>query len=307
MLQQELQYMLTIAREKSISRAAEKIHITQPALSLYLSRLEKQLGTSLFDRKRMELTYAGQQYIKMALQIERLYRNFELDLCSISQQQAGILVIGTSPHIGSNILPYVLPIFKKVYPKIKIHLVEGRTDELEKKMSKNEVDLALIHLPFMDKQYPYEYIGKAPFVLAIKKGHPLLEKAYRKPDSDKLYLPLSVVDGQDFIMAFPQQGVRRITDKILTKAGIKPNIVMNTSSVETAVLLAGTGLGVYLMPEDYINLFNYGELEPVYCYFEDDCEAYWEFVIAHTHYDPNNLSGAEKLFIKLSKEAFFRK
>lgn len=307
MLQQELQYMLTIAREKSISRAADKIHITQPALSLYLARLEKQLGTPLFDRKRMELTYAGQQYIRMALQIERLYRNFELELCSINRQQAGILTIGTSPHIGSNILPYVLPAFKEAYPKIKVHLVEGRTDELERKMSKNEVDLALIHLPFMDKQYPYEYVGKAPFVLAMQKGHPLLEKAYRKPDSDKLYLPLSALAGQDFIMAFPQQGVRRITDKILAKAGIKPKIVMNTSSVETAALLAGAGMGIYFLPEDYIHLFHYGELEPAYCYFEDNCEAYWEFVIAHTHKDAANLSGAERFFIKLSKDAFMRK
>lgn len=307
MLQQELQYMLTIAREKSISRAADKIHITQPALSLYLSRLEKQLGTPLFDRKRMELTYAGQQYIKMALQVERLYRNFELELCSINQQQAGILTIGTSPHIGSNILPYVLPIFKRAYPHIQIHLVEGRTNELEKKMSKNEVDLSLIHLPFNDEQFPYEYIGKAPFVLAMKKNHPLLEKAYKKPDSNKLYLPLSALADEDFIMAFPHQGVRRITDRILAKAGIKPHIVMNTSSVETAALLAGAGLGVYFLPEDYISLFNYGEYEPAYCYFEDECDVYWEFVIAHTHKDINNLSGAEKLFIKLSKEAFLRK
>lgn len=304
MIQQELYYILTIAREKNITRAAEKLHITQPALSLYLNRIEKQLGTILFDRNGMKLTYAGKKYIQMAIQIERLYKNFKLDLCSITQQEAGQLTIGTSPHIGSFILPYVLSSFSKKYPNIEISLVEARSNELEDKLLKNEIDLALIHLPLITNQISYETIGTAPYVAAIDKNSPLLKSAYRNPEDNLLYIDIEQLENQPFIMAFPHQGVRRIVDIILAKANIIPHIAYTTSSVETALLFAGAGMGISLLPEDYISLFNCGEFEPIYCHLDAKYEPYWTFVIAHTK--PQMLTIPEQYFIELARTAFNR-
>lgn len=302
-MQQDLRYILIIAREKNISRAAEKIHITQPALSLYLARLEKQLGTTLFDRDGMKLTFAGKKYIKMAIQIEHLYRKFQLDLCSINQQQACDFKIGTSPHIGSNILPYVLPEFIRKYPKIEISITEGRTDELEKKLQKNEIDLALIHLPLTVQGLSYNTIGEARYVVAVSATSSLLSATYTIQDAQYRYIAPESLEEQKFIMAFPHQGVRRIADRILEKVQITPKIAFMTSSVETALLSAGAGLGIALLPEDYIRLFNCGDLKPEYLYLEDRYAPFWQFVIAYAK-PTSELTMPEIDFIQLAKKAF---
>lgn len=299
---QELHYVLTIASEKNLSKAARKIHITQPALSLFLTRLEKQLGTPLFNRNGMQPTYAGKKYIAMAMKIEQLYRNFELDLCSINHEQVGDLRIGTAPHIGSSILPYVLPRFAQIYPGFEVSIIEGRTNELEDKLEHNEVDLAFIHLPVAGENIAYELIGRAHYVLAVKKGSPLNKLSYKKPEKKFPFVPVDTLKNKKFIMAFPHQGVRRIVDEIFKTAGIQPQIAFLTSSVETALLFAGAGLGYALLPEDYLHLFQCGDLEPDYYYLEESLHPYWDFVVGF--HSPSLLSTPEKEFIKLTKEAF---
>ena len=101
------EYILTIARERSLSRAAEKLFITQPALSLFLSRLEEQLQIRLFERtsRGLTLTYAGERYVAFARNCLAMERSFDQELCDIQACRKGRIRIGTSPHIGSIVLP----------------------------------------------------------------------------------------------------------------------------------------------------------------------------------------------------------
>ena len=120
----ELEYILAIAKEKSISKAAEKLYVTQPALSLFLTRLESQLGTPLFIRRglRSHPHLCRERYIQMSRKVLKDYRDFEQELCDISSPAHG-------PPEGWHLRPHRLlraapgdPLFNRTYPNISLHL-----------------------------------------------------------------------------------------------------------------------------------------------------------------------------------------
>jgi len=299
----ELEYILAIAKESSISKAAEKLFVTQPALSLYLARLEGQLGTPLFSRTSggLVLTFAGERYLHMCQKVLKDYRDFEQELCDISALHMGRLKVGASAHIGSYVLPEVIPVFKEKYPNIELSISEGSSKTLEQMLNNNEIDVALMHLPLKDIETNYAEIAKERYVMAFSKGHPLGAKLYRKEDEKYPYIDPKEAASEKFVLSFPYQRVRQISDRILTKAEIIPELILTTSSVQTALRFAGVGLGVTFLPESYIKLFRFTH-EPVYCYMEDFYEAFWTFIVAYPK--DVTLSGPAQTFIELTRQTY---
>lgn len=296
----EMEYILAIAKTKSISKAAIELYMTQPALSVYLSRLEAQLGTTLFIRSKDGLTptYAGEKYIEMARQIMTLNRGFEQDLCEINAERLGRMKVGTSAHIGSYILPDVIPRFNQIYPNIEIEITEGHSQFLENAIADNELDIALMHLPLHNLNANYEEIKRERYVMAFSRNSPLASRTYHKIGERFPYIDPREARDEKYILAFPHQRVRQISDRILAKAGVTPNIRLTSSSVQTALRFAGVGMGVTFLPESYINLFNMMG-DPVFCYLEEEFEAYWTFVIVYPK--EMHLTAPEKEFIRITR------
>ncbi|MDO4267102.1 MAG: LysR family transcriptional regulator [Eubacteriales bacterium] len=296
----ELEYLLMIAKEQSISRAAEKLYVTQPALSLFLTRLESGLGTELFSRTQAGLlpTYAGERYISMAQKILKNYRDFEQELCEINMLQRGRLNIGASAHIGSLVLPQVLPAFNRLYPNIEVSIHEGSSKVLEQLLEENAIDAALMHLP-LKTAANYTEIKRERYVMAFSRDHRLNQFTYEKPGESYPFIDVKAAAGEKFVLSFPWQRVRQISDRILEKAGIEPEIILTTSSVQTALRFAGVGLGVTFLPETYIQLFQ-NTYDPIFCYMEDIYEAGWTFVIAYPR--GVSLSGPARAFVDLVRD-----
>ncbi len=301
----ELEYILAIAKEKTISKAAERLYVTQPALSLFLTRLENQLGTPLFSRTAAGLipTYAGERYILMSQKVLKDYRDFEQELCGISALTMGRLKVGTSAHIGSYVLPQVIPLFNRTYPNIEVSLYEGSSQVLEHMVGGSELDVALMHLPLKDVQANYTEIARERYVMAFAGNHPLAAKLYHKESGKYPYIDPREAAGEKFVLSFPYQRVRQISDRILKNAGITPDIILTTSSVQTALRFAGVGLGVTFLPESYIQLFRCTHA-PVFCYMEDQFEAFWTFIIAYPR--DTALSGPAQAFIRMTEETYQR-
>ena len=112
MLFSNYEYFLKIVEEKSISKAAAKLYVTQPALSKYIRRLESSLGFDLIDHKSpvFRLTYVGGQYLKYASSIARIEQQFENELSELQSDKSGRIFVGMSQWRSSFILPKVLPI-----------------------------------------------------------------------------------------------------------------------------------------------------------------------------------------------------
>ena len=301
MRNREWELVMAIASEKSISRAAEKLYMSQPALSMFLNRLESQMGTKLFTRSVSGLvpTYAGDCYIRTAEKVLKLCNDFETELCDISQLHKGKVKVGATVHLGSYVFPIVLPLYKERYPNIQIEIKESDSAGLEKALTHSDIDIALMHMPFLSMEATYETIAVDHFVMVFSQDNPLSEYIYQKDGVS--YIDPRCTEGEKFVLSYPTQRVRQISDKILERAGVVPDIAFMTSSVETALRVASVGIGVTFMPESYIKLFTC-PVEPHYCRLEDEYNAYWTFVAAYPSLE--ELSKPAKEFVRILKENY---
>ncbi|KYG92986.1 LysR family transcriptional regulator [Paenibacillus sp. SEL1] len=243
----QLQYTLQIAAEKNFSRAAEKLHIAQPSLSQQLSKLEKELGVLLFQRNTstVELTHAGASFVEKAKKIVDAVEQLRQEMDDISQLRKGKVVVGSMPITGSHLLPHVLPVFKKAHPDIEIVLVEDSSMNLEKKTASGDTDLSLLSLPLVEPTLSYVPIGEEWIDLAVPPGHPL---ALRKNGGHSQPVHMEELKDEPFVVLKKGQGFRKLTMDLCHQAGFEPNVVFESTNMETLQSLVATGMGVTLVP-----------------------------------------------------------
>lgn len=255
----ELLYIKTIADTQSISKAAEELFIAQPSLSQALQRIERELGTHLFIRepRGMKLTYAGEKYYLMAKEILDIYSDFKSEITHINELKAGRLVIGIARYMGMNILPNVLPKFNKNYPNIEIIIREENTRVLENLVLGGNVDFALthVHKKEMNEKINYEILKEDEFLLVTPKAY-LKDSDKIKVKDGKSYVDLRDLEGEKFILLDINKGIRKVQDRTIKSYGISPDVVFTTKNFETAKRLAANGMGITIIPKDYLNIFS---------------------------------------------------
>lgn len=247
----QFEYVLTINEERSFSKAAKKLFISQPSLSQYISRLETQLGVNIFDRNTspLTLTYEGELYIETALNIMSLLDNLQKKFDDISDLKIGRLNIGLTPSKANNPLPSILPPFKEKYPGIEFIITEASSSELEDMLSHGMVDLCLMNLPIKSKNIEYEEILSEKMYLAAP---PSYESSTTITRDKYPLIDIKSLENEQFILLHADQRLRQIADTVFANAGIKPKIMLETSSIETALRLSAAGMGFCFVPESYI-------------------------------------------------------
>lgn len=274
----QFEYVLTINEERSFSKAAKKLFISQPSLSQYINRLETQLGVTVFDRNTspLTLTYEGELYIETALNILSILDNLQKKFDDVSDLKIGRLNIGLTPSKANNPLPDILPVFKEKYPGIDITITEAASSELEDLLSHGMVDLCLMNLPIKSKNIEYDEILKEKIYLAAPP-------AYSGTTEDRgekyPFISIESLAEEPFILLHSDQRVRQIADNFFANAGIKPKILLETSSIETALRLSAAGMGFCFVPESYISS-SYLVKTPKYYSFGEPAFS-WTLVIAY--------------------------
>ena len=258
MNERELLYIKTIADTKSISKAAEELFIAQPSLSQALQRIEKELGTHLFIRepRGMKLTYAGEKYYLMAKEILDIYSDFKSEITHINELKSGRLVIGVARYMGMNVLPNVLPDFNKNYPNVELVVMERNTKTLESLVLSGDVDFAITHVHKKDlnEKIDYEILREDYFVLVTEKDYLKDFSGVVKKDG-KNFVDLRDLKDETFINLDINKGIRKVQNRVYDSYKIKPKAVMTTKNFETAKRLAAKGLGLTILPRDYLNIF----------------------------------------------------
>ena len=120
----------------------------------------------------------------MACQVLKIYSDFEAEISDINQLKTGRIVMGTTNHLGTVILPEILLEFKENSPSVELEILEDNTGNLEAKLLTGAMDFALLHAPKLaaNPLLNYEFLSEDPFVIALAAGHPLIEKAQKNRD-----------------------------------------------------------------------------------------------------------------------------
>lgn len=303
MTERELFYMKTIAKEKSISKAAARLYVSQPSLSQYVARVESALGEKIFIRtgNGLILTYAGEKYMQAATNILNIYSDFKNEISGMSQLKSGRMTIGITYFLSMLILSDILSAFQLAYPAIEIFVVERSTNELEKLLAAGEIDFAVMHihkkLPVNTEIHAHCHLLTDPFVAVMSKHDPLTKVL---PDSDGIpTITLNQLKDSRFIMVHKDQRIRQISDFILASADFSPKIALTTRNCETARQLSVRGVGISLLPMSYINHFS-DNRDAMICRL-DNTDAYW--IRSVMTQKSGYLSAASQEFIVMLRKA----
>lgn len=231
-----LRYSLAIARLGSFTKAAQSLHVAQPALSVSIKKLEAELGVTLFVRKarRVEPTVEGTILLQRA---ERMFAEMELAIHEIAdtvELRTGLVRVGMPPMYGLAYFPALIAQFHEAYPGIALSVTEGSADETGRLLDAGTIDLAMIETRRIRSQWQQVVVGEEEMVLCVAPTHPFAKrKTVRAEDLDKL--PMVLFSGS-FIQ-------RDLINKFCKKAGAVPNVVLQSNSVSLIRKAATDGLG----------------------------------------------------------------
>lgn len=255
-------YFMAIVEEGGLTKAAEKLFVSQPSLSQYLKRLEKSLGVELFDHSSspLRLTYAGQRYYQHISQIARMDENIRREIQDIKQQNGGRLRLGVALWRGACLLPDIYPYFHGKYPEVKFELTEGRSAQLERALMNDEIDVAVINLPFtVDySKLTCEIVRDEQILIAAPTTNPYVEQVLNRCSYSGNFpiVSLDLVSHIPLIMTKPGQNLTYEILHVLNQNLIEPDILLETANLSTAINLTAKGMGCTFVPEEGARVCN---------------------------------------------------
>ncbi|HSO84027.1 LysR family transcriptional regulator, partial [Thiocapsa sp.] len=180
MADRRLQVFHTVARLLSFTKAAEVLHMTQPAVTFQVRQLEEHFNTRLFDRthNRISLTDAGKTVFGSADRIFELYSEMENAVREITGEISGSLAIGASTTIAEYMLPTLLGDFKGRYPDVIIHLKVSNSEGVVSMVENNTIDLGVVEAPVANKNLVVESCKRDKLVAIVPPSHPLAKLGY---------------------------------------------------------------------------------------------------------------------------------
>lgn len=296
----QLEYIIAIGEEQNISKAAEKLFMTQSALNQQLLKLERELGVPLFDRIKhtMVPTYAGSIYMETAQNMLRMKKETYKILHDIADMKRGEITISYTPEQGSVMFSNIYPRFHQTYPDITFKIYEARVKKAEQLLQQGTVSMAFVAHTDYKPQFDYYPLCPEQLVLALPASHPL---AYLAGDQSYQALPdfdLSLLADEPFILMTHETRFRDLIDDAFAKAGFKPKLLFEATSTHTVFNMVSSQIAPSFFPQSYID-----PKAPI-VYFSINNRISWMRSIASRK--GSYLSRPEQYLIRLAKEFITR-
>ena len=249
----QLTYFLTIVEEGSISKAAEKLHMSQPPLSHQLKLLEKELGVKLIERntRKLEVTDAGLILSNRAKQILQFMDTTIKEVKDISDGLEGILSIGTVSSAGAALLPEHIENFLKKYPNINFEILDEDSNRIIELLHSGVIDIGIICTPYNNDMLEAITLPEEPMIVV---GTHLPINSKRKS------VTLNDLSKEKLIV---QQRYEKNIIELCQKSGFEPKIFCKSNDIRTLLLWASNGIGLAILPKNCINLFQNENLKYV--------------------------------------------
>lgn len=258
-----LRYFVALWNNKSFSRAAEEVHISQPALTQCLKKMENEIGAPLLVRNghQIQLTEAGKLVYSYGKRIVDLHSSLSGALSEIIHKGDVKIRMGMSPFYSKYYLPSIIPFIREQYPNVFIETEEDISDNLEKKLKRGELDFCCLPQDPEIEGIAYEPICIEEILLAVPSESPINQHAI-----SAIPLPcmdLKYVTNQKFVSLKSIQKINRLIEGLCKSNGIDYNVVYETLDWETVNIMIGSGIGIGFVP-DILYSNQKGENIPVY-------------------------------------------
>lgn len=288
----QLEYIVQIAEENNITRAAEKQFITQSALNQQLLKLEKELGTPLFYRSRTDWrpTEAGEVYIRNAKEILRIKRETYSMINDIVETKRGNLSVGFTPGRGIPMFTKVYPSFHQIYPGIVVLPLEMSVKKQQELIAHGDLDIGFMTL--LDKQRTndcYINICNEDIVLAIPESYPQVEQLR----TSSTELDISQFENNPFVLMYKESSLRTLIDELFKQANFTPKVLFETSNIPAIVTMIKSGLCCSIIPRYYVK----NNMDGMNCFYLPNHPTW---TITASYRKDSYLSHAAKYFIQLA-------
>jgi DNA-binding transcriptional LysR family regulator len=252
----QLKTFLEVSRQKSFSRAAEKLHVTQPSISAQIRSLETYLGQRLLERGggKVTLTAAGRVFEPFAEDCLLRLKHVGLMLADLERMPRGSLTVSANDSTALYVLPLLISKFKKQYPRVALNIVRAERSKTLELVLDREVEFGIVSLPVKDPRLHVEIIHEDRLVLVVPAGHPLTSVK-----------SATLSDAAKYGFLVPKEGRRReLIDHLFVQNKTARRIAMEVDSSELLKRLILAGLGISFLPRiNVIDEVNQGRLQTI--------------------------------------------
>ena len=240
MLLAHLESFVEVARTANVSRAAQTLFLTQPALTARLKSLESDLGVELFVRsaRGMKLTDAGRAFLPYAQRTLGLVVEGRQVIAELREGSTGELIIGAAPAVSTYLLPTILKSFRSTYPNVRLGVKTGHTEEVVDMVLRHEVNIG-VGRPVRHPDIELIPVFEDELLLVVSRRHPFAARTRVRMDE---------LATERLILFDRASSYHELTSALFREAGVVPVSVMELDNVEAAKKMVQQGLGVALLP-----------------------------------------------------------
>lgn len=297
-----IEHILKIAEEKSITKAAEKLYLTQSALNQQLLHLEHELGTPLFKRSKTNWgpTRAGEIYLEGAREMLRVKQNTYSQISDLTHGYTGTIRVGMTPVRGPDMFIHVYPAFHEQYPNLVVVPYELNVFQMQKLVTAGDLDLGFMTL-FESQRDDNEYqnLYEEEILIAVPEAWNL-EGAVMEAGKRRPRLPLLALKDRPMILLRKQTTMRPVLDRLFRARQVVPQILFDTANPATILEMVRAGICCGIVAESTAQGFEQGIR-----YYSFEKPLRWNVAVSY----PKGafLNQAEKLFIQQAREYWMQK
>ncbi|MEP7185783.1 MAG: DNA-binding transcriptional regulator OxyR [Rhodanobacter sp.] len=238
----DLQYLVSLAEHRHFGRAAQACFVSQPTLSTQIKKLEEELGVPLVERtpRKVLLTEVGRDIANRARDVLNEIEQIRGVARRTLDPESGTVRLGIFPTLGPYLLPHVLPLVRKAFPRLELLLVEEKTETVLRLLREGRLDAGILALPLHEDSLHSEFLFEEPFLLAVSEEHPLAHSPGQ--------LKLADLSNQNLLLLEDGHCLRDQALEVCHLAGAGERTGFRATSLETLRQMVAANVGITLLP-----------------------------------------------------------
>ncbi len=236
----QLEYFQMAARLRNLTKAAERLNVSQPNVTVAIKKLESELGIQLFDRsqKQLSLTPEGNVFLARVDTALRTVQDAIIEINDYKKLQRGAIRIGIPPMIGSNLFPRIFYNFRRRYPHLSIYLHEEGSAAIRERIESDDLDFGIVITTDPSSTLKVAPMSRCQVVAGVPKDHILAAKKS---------ITLQDLASSDLIMMREGSFIRSQIMSRFHQEGLRPNVILESNQTETIKALVGNGVGITVL------------------------------------------------------------